>query len=319
MTTTMLDLPAPLADVVSRRPASPIVAEQQWRRVSTLASELPQHRDSVVVARWTHTGDAPLEVSNEGSVADHCIGLNLKCAAMTFDHAGRRFVHGRLTAGAVQVTAPGVPTRATFASSADVLHLFVSQQVLGECYEDLFQHTRDGDIVLDDPELIRDPVLERLGQALAVSQSNDAALGKMFTDSVSLAIVSRIVARHFASATRRTREAAPLPQWRMNRVIEFVDAHLAEPIGLADIAASAGLTRMHFAAQFRRATGLRPHEYLLRRRVEHAQQLLVTSRHNVMDVALSCGFRSQAHFTTVFKKFVGETPHRWKEKTSDAR
>jgi transcriptional regulator GlxA family with amidase domain len=105
----------------------------------------------------------------------------------------------------------------------------------------------------------------------------------------------------------------------MNRVIEFVDAHLAEPIGLADIAASAGLTRMHFAAQFRRATGVRPHEYLLRRRVEHAQHLLVTSKHNVMDVALSCGFRSQAHFTTVFKKFVGETPHRWKEKTNDAR
>jgi len=43
----------------------------------------------------------------------------------------------------------------------------------------------------------------------------------------------------------------------------------------------------------------------------------VTSKHNVMDVALSCGFRSQAHFTTVFKKFVGETPYRWKEKSND--
>ncbi|ACC74766.1 AraC family transcriptional regulator [Paraburkholderia phymatum] len=319
MTTTMPDLPAPLADVVSRRPASPIVAEQQWRRMNGPAFDMAARRDNVVVARWTHAGNAPLAVENEGSVADHCIGLNLKCAALTFDHAGRRLVHGRLTAGAAQVTAPGVPTKAVFASSADVLHLFVSQQVLGECYEDLFQHSRDGDIVLDDPELIRDPVLERLGQALAVSQSNDASLGKIFTDSVSLAIVSRVVARHFAGATRRTREAAPLPQWRMNRVIEFVDAHLAEPIGLAEIASSAGLTRMHFAAQFRRATGLRPHEYLLRRRVEHAQHLLVTSKHNVMDVALSCGFRSQAHFTTVFKKFVGETPHRWKEMTNGAR
>ncbi|AXF04236.1 MULTISPECIES: helix-turn-helix domain-containing protein [Paraburkholderia] len=319
MTTTLIDLPAPLADVVSRRQASPIVAEQQWRHMNASAYDAATQRDNVIVMRWTHGGDAPLEVSNEGSVADHCIGLNLKCAALTFDHAGRRLVHGRLTAGAVQVTAPGVPTRAVFSSSADVLHLFVSQQVLAECYQDLFQHSRDADIVLDDPDLIRDPVLERLGQALAVSQSNDAALGKMFTDSVSLAIVSHIVGRHFAGATRRSREAAPLPQWRMNRVIEFVEAHLAEPIGLADIAASAGLTRMHFAAQFRRATGVRPHEYLLRRRVEHAQHLLVTSKHNVMDVALSCGFRSQAHFTTVFKKFVGETPHRWKEKTSDAR
>jgi AraC-like DNA-binding protein len=70
-----------------------------------------------------------------------------------------------------------------------------------------------------------------------------------------------------------------------------------------------GLTRMHFAAKFRRATGLRPHEYLLRRRIEHAHQLLLSSEHNVFDVALSRGFRSQAHFTTVFKRFVGETPY----------
>jgi AraC-like DNA-binding protein len=71
---------------------------------------------------------------------------------------------------------------------------------------------------------------------------------------------------------------------------------------------------MHFASQFRRATGMRPHEYLLRRRIEHAQQLLLKSRHNVLDVALSCGFRSQAHFTTVFKRLVGETPYCWRMK-----
>ena len=317
MTSTLLDHPDPLAEVVPRRPASLILAEQHWRHIGAQSGDSPAQPQNVVVARWTHSGNAPLEVANAGSIADHCIGLNLKCAALTFDHARRRLVHGRLTAGAVQVTAPGVPTKAVFASSADVLHLFVSQQVLAECYEDLFQHARAGEIVLDDPQLIRDPVLERLGEALAVSQSNDAVLGKIFTDSVSLAIVSRVVGRQFSGATRSTREAAPLPQWRMNRVIEYVDAHLAEPIGLAEIAASAGLTRMHFAAQFRRATGLRPHEYLLRRRVEHAQHLLTTSKHNVMDVALSCGFRSQAHFTTVFKKFVGETPYRWKEKSND--
>jgi AraC family transcriptional regulator len=217
------------------------------------------------------------------------------------------------------VTAPGVPTRAVFESSADVLHLFVPQPVLAECYQDLFDHARADDIVLDDPHLIRDPVLERLGQALAVSQSGDAAPGKVFTDSISLAMVSHVVARHFGGETRGARTTAPLPLWRMTRVIEFIDAHLAEPIGLADIAASAGLTRMHFAAQFRRATGLRPHEYLLRRRVEHAQHLLTTSKHNVMDVALCCGFRSQAHFTTVFRKFVGDTPYRWKEKARGAR
>jgi transcriptional regulator GlxA family with amidase domain len=50
---------------------------------------------------------------------------------------------------------------------------------------------------------------------------------------------------------------------------------LDKPVSLADVASSAGLTRMHFAAQFRAATGLRPHEYLLRRRIERAQEMIL--------------------------------------------
>jgi AraC family transcriptional regulator len=319
MTTTLLSYAEPVADVAPQRFASPIDAEQQWRSPTDRQMQPSRQSGNLTVSRWTRNDSTPLEVVSSGSDAHHCIGLNLKCTSLTFVHAGRRLVQGRLTPGVVQITAPAVPVSAVFEAPVDVLHLFVSQQVLAECYEDLFQRPHAGDIVLDDPKLVRDPALERLGQALAVSQTSDAALGKVFTDSVSLAIVSRVVARHFTASSGQTREGAALPQWRMNRVVEYVDAHLSEPIGLADIAESAGLTRMHFAAQFRRAMGLRPHEYLLRRRIEHAQHLLLTSKHNVMDVALSCGFRSQAHFTTVFKRFVGETPYCWRMKANGAQ
>jgi AraC-like DNA-binding protein len=99
-------------------------------------------------------------------------------------------------------------------------------------------------------------------------------------------------------------------------------ANLAEPICLADIAAATGLSRMHFAAQFRVATGLRPHEYLLQRRIEHAQALLLTSRLPLVEIALEVGFKTQAHFTTVFARLVGETPNVWRQRnydTSDCR
>jgi AraC family transcriptional regulator len=242
----------------------------------------------------------------------HTVGLNLKCVFVTFAHAGRTLMDGRLTPGAIQVTAPGAEARVVFQSPSDVLHLFIAQELLAECFEDAFGHRYAGDIVLDDPRFQRDPLIEHLGQALAMSQTNDAALGQVFTDSVSLAIASRLVTRHFTAWQPRPREAPPLPHWRLRRTLEFIDAHLSETIGLADLARNSGLTRMHFAVQFRRATGVRPHEYLLRRRIEQAQTLLLTSQGNLMDIALSCGFRSQPHFTTVFKRFVGETPHRWR-------
>ena len=304
----------PAVDFVRKSRVSRIGMEHQWR--CPVDEDSPaRERGNIVVTRWTRNDSQPLEVVNPGSTAHHCIAMNLKCTSLTFSHAGTTIVRGRVTAGAVQITAPGVACSAVFESPGDVLHLFVSQEVLGECFHDMFGRPHAGDIHIDDPKLVRDPALERLGQALAVTQSDDAALGKVFTDSVSLAIVSRVIARHFTIAERRTREASALPSWRLSRAIEFVDEHLSESIGLADIANSAGLTRMHFASQFRCATGMRPHEYLLRRRIEHAQHLLRESKHNVLDVALSCGFRSQAHFTTVFKRLVGDTPYCWRMKT----
>ncbi|SPB13575.1 AraC family transcriptional regulator [Caballeronia novacaledonica] len=295
-------------------PRAPLIElEDRWRIPGDIR---PIRR--ITMARWLHHGDAPLEVSNEGSGAFHCIGLNLKCASLIFHHAGRKLLHGRVPAGVVQVTAPATRVSAVFQSAMDVLHLFVPQHALAECYDDLFHRPHAGDIVLGDPKLIRDPALERLVQALAVCKTEGAALGGMFIESVSLAIVSRLVARHFTAPVARSREPSALPQWRIDRVSEFVDAHLAENIRLADIASSTGLTRMHFAAQFRRATGMRPHEYLLQKRIERAQALLRTSGHSMLDVALCCGFRSQAHFTTVFKRFVGATPKHWQTAMLDA-
>ena len=304
--------PEPYANAVQKKLASAIGVEQQGRCPDGGDVDA-QQQGKILVSRWTCNLAGPLEVANPGSVAHHCVALNLKCTSLTFSYAGNTLIRGQLGAGMVQISAANVPCSAVFESPSDVLHRFVSEHMLAECFEDRFGRPHVGEIRLDDPEPLRDPALERLGQALAVSQSDDAALGKVFTDSVSLAIVSRVVARHFPVGRRQPREAHALPSWRLSRAVEYVDAHLSESIGLEDIARSAGLTRMHFASQFRRATGLRPHEYLLRRRIEHAQRLLLESRYNVLDVALSCGFRTQAHFTTVFKRFVGQTPYRWRK------
>ena len=92
-----------------------------------------------------------------------------------------------------------------------------------------------------------------------------------------------------------------------------IESNADNPITLADLAREAGLSRMHFAAQFRKATGLRPHQYLLQRRVEKAKTLLATSSAPIAEVALSVGFSSQSHFTGVFKRLTNHTPLRWRE------
>jgi AraC family transcriptional regulator len=114
------------------------------------------------------------------------------------------------------------------------------------------------------------------------------------------------------SRNQAKRSLSPLAPWRLKRATSFVEANLAKPITLVDLSAVAGLSRMHFAAQFRSATGVSPHTYLLQRRVEAAKQLLLEPQHTIRRVAFAVGFKSEAHFVNVFRRLVGDSPGRWR-------
>lgn len=102
-----------------------------------------------------------------------------------------------------------------------------------------------------------------------------------------------------------------LPKWRLRRVQEYITAGIAERITLSDLASVAGLSRMHFAAQFRAATGRSPHDYLLQQRIGCAKAAMAGHDVALAEVALSVGFQTQSHFSTVFKRMTGESPGRW--------
>lgn len=305
------DMPAPKSGTprVDAAPGSALVLQEaQWRWPAQAGACLPDRpdaigSDAILVSRWRHHGDAPAAVSHPGHPTHHCIALALRTTTVRFFCRDIPVVDGRLVAGSAHVTRPGTPTRAVYGAAADVLHLFVPSHVVAQWRP-------------DDARLIADPALERLGQALVMSDTDDPALGRLFAAGVAQAIVARVMAHHAGPLAPGGNDMTALPQWRLRRAMAFIDANLASPIGLADIAGSAGLTRMYFAAQFRRATGMRPHEYLVRRRIEHAQDLLRRNEGGMLDVAMRCGFRSQAHFTTVFKRLVGDTPYCWRIKTT---
>ena len=168
-----------------------------------------------------------------------------------------------------------------------------------------------------------DPVIRRLSDALAATERSDDRHTGVCADALRLAIVTRMLGLQSETQLPNERTDKPndscverqmraLQKWRLKRVVEYVDHHLSGKITLLDLAAVAGLSRMHFASQFRAATGFRPHEYLLRRRIQRAEDLLRQSTLTLVEIALTVGFQTQAHFTTVFKRFVGDTPYQWR-------
>lgn len=89
---------------------------------------------------------------------------------------------------------------------------------------------------------------------------------------------------------------------------EYARRHLAEPIGVDDMAAAAGFSRSHFTRAFRQREGISPRDYLEHMRLKQAMSLLFQNERPVKDIALSCGFRDQNYFSRVFRRATGVSP-----------
>lgn len=107
-------------------------------------------------------------------------------------------------------------------------------------------------------------------------------------------------------------ERISLTPARLSRVLDFIEAHLAEDVGLTALAEVAGLSPFHFARVFRQQTGISPYQHVIRRRVERATRLLAEGALPIAEVARLCGFSSQSHFTAAFTRATGVTPGRFR-------
>ncbi|MEJ0015619.1 MAG: AraC family transcriptional regulator [Acetobacteraceae bacterium] len=242
--------------------------------------------------------------------------MALRTMKLTVSASGRTVHEGWLTPGTVKVHLPGQALEATFLGPYDVLHLHMPSELLARCMATGHDEERGTWVEITDSPMASDPVVDRLVRSLIRSDGLGDVLDQLHAESIALAIVARVISNFARRAMPATAPAgAGLAKWRLRRSLDFIETHLAASIGLADMAASAGISRMHFAAQFRAAMGIRPHDYLLRRRIERAQDMLSTSRLPLAEVALEVGFKSQSHFTTVFTKLVGETPRNWRQRT----
>jgi len=94
----------------------------------------------------------------------------------------------------------------------------------------------------------------------------------------------------------------------LRNVLAYIDASLAQPLTLADLAAEAALSEFHFARMFRQSMGVAPHQFVMQRRMIRAKALLLHSNQSLTSIALACGFNSASHFSNRFKAAIGLTP-----------
>jgi AraC family transcriptional regulator len=103
-----------------------------------------------------------------------------------------------------------------------------------------------------------------------------------------------------------------LAPWQVRSLTTYIDANLGACVSCESLARLARLSVSHFARAFKCTFGYSPHVFLMRRRMERAQGLMLETNSSLAHIALECGFADQAHLSRLFLRFTGERPTSWR-------
>jgi AraC family transcriptional regulator len=103
-----------------------------------------------------------------------------------------------------------------------------------------------------------------------------------------------------------------LAPWQLRKVTSFIETNLNNSIRSKELASIVRLSPCHFSRVFRNSLGDSPSEYVIRRRIERAKELMLSTDASLCQIALDCGFADQAHLCRLFRRIVGESPATWR-------
>lgn len=227
---------------------------------------------------------------------------------------GRRLSYsGGYRQGSVSLPFMGDQLRCQHRSGYDNLRLTLSRQMLDDLQAEqggkkigVFRYEQGG---------AQDPVLYHLAQAMLPALQRPDMANRLFLDHLLLAMSCHALERYGRVVPASGKTHAALTAAQLAIAKEVIAHHLDGELSVERIAQECSLTRSHFSRAFKQATGMAPHAWLLRMRVERAQELLRAVPTIAMaQIAQECGFADQPHLTRVFTRLTGETPSAWRSR-----
>jgi len=153
-----------------------------------------------------------------------------------------------------------------------------------------------------------DPHLLNLALSIKEEIQRGCPCGKIFAESISLALISHFYGNHGKEQSERRRKRQGIAPDKMKMVEAYIRANLGNDISLVDLAALTQVSLGQFCRTFSLATGMPPHRYLMHARIDKSKTMLKSSYRSITDVALELGFASASHFSFTFRKFTGVSP-----------
>jgi AraC family transcriptional regulator len=204
----------------------------------------------------------------------------------------------------------GMPISARWDDEVECVSVGIDPALISRAASDFFV---PGQIELVGNEQIDDPLMTQIGLTLLAEAESSEPAGQLYVDALVQTLALHLV-RHYSTAENlRGPFNGGLSGHRLRRAKEFIDENLEQDLSLDEIADAVGLSPFHFSRSFKRTTGMTPQQFLWQTRIARARQLLTNSELPIVEISARAGFKTQSHFTTLFRKFTTMTPRAWRE------
>jgi AraC-like DNA-binding protein len=231
---------------------------------------------------------------------------------------GRRAIKADIRAGATYLYDMKNDVRYIINKPFHALHFYLPRTALDSIAEQS-NAPRVGELPAQLGAGHDDPVIRHIGGALLQALRRPAEINQLFIDYAMLAFTTHAAQTYGGLRTIRPLARGGLAPWQVKRACERLDADLRGTVSLQQLAFEFGLSVSHFSRAFRISTGLPPHQWLLRQRVNAAKQLMTARVLPLSEIAISAGFANQSHFTKVFSAQVGASPAAWRREVQGTR
>jgi len=176
----------------------------------------------------------------------------------------------------------------------------------------------DDDIELTQHWNLIDPNLMALLTAMATDLDEGSPAGRLYGESLATALAVYLLGRYAVWHRKPRLFKGGLPRYRLKRVLDYIGENLTDEIGLAELAALAGMSPHYFCELFKESMGCSPHRFVLLQRIDRAKELLRSQRLAVREAGISVGFQNPSHFARMFHRFVGVTPSKFRSDLGQA-
>ena len=187
------------------------------------------------------------------------------------------------------------------------VHLYCTDEHLRQIAEKVWDRS-PASLSLDEKTFGDDPRIAAVYRQFLLNGDWQQQASQLMLSTASTLLLTHLIQHYTNVQWRLPKVTGGLAPYVLRNILAFIEAQLAMPLTLADLAAEAALSEYHFARMFRQSMKMAPHQYVMQRRIVRAREMVCHTAMPLTDIALACGFSSASHFSNRFRQATGHSP-----------